>query len=96
MKRWPVGLYRVAGQSMLPTYQPGDLLVGWHWYRRLRPGRVVVATVDGLPLVKRVSLIDRAGVTLAGDNSPASTDSRHFGPIEPDQIEAVIILRLGQ
>ena len=96
MTHWPLALYRVEGESMLPTYRPADLLLGRRWVRRLRPGQIVVAVVDARPVVKRVAAIGEAGVTLAGDNTTASTDSRHYGPIEPSQVEAIIIARLSQ
>ena len=68
---------------MLPTLQPGDrLLVAG--ILRGRPGDVV-AVVDprdgGRTMVKRVTAVDGDGVTVLGDNPPASTDSRTFGPV---------------
>ena len=104
---WPFGLYRVAGESMLPALAPGDLLLGWRWSRpRPRPGRVVVARGPaGRPLVKRVARLAAVptpaavdapadGFWLLGDNAAASTDSRHFGVISGRDIEAAIIFRL--
>jgi nickel-type superoxide dismutase maturation protease len=78
-----LGLRRVVvtGESMLPTFEPGDrLLLGRT--RRLRPGQVV-----GLPdprderrlLIKRIHTVDESSVEVRGDNEGASTDSRHFG-----------------
>ena len=90
--KWPLGLYRVAGESMLPTYQPGDLLLGWRWFRP-RPGRVVVAWRQQ-PLIKRIIRLTPDGVWLEGDNTAASTDSRSFGPVEVGRLEAVIISKL--
>jgi nickel-type superoxide dismutase maturation protease len=91
---WPLGLYRVAGESMQPTYQPGDTLLGLRWFRP-RPGQVVVAHQADRPLIKRIATIDATGIHLAGDNPARSTDSRHFGPITRAQIEACIIAKLA-
>ena len=89
---WPLHLYRVAGESMLPTYKPNDTLLGWHWFRP-RVGQVVVAR-RGRPLIKRITKIEPGRVWLQGDNLVGSTDSRHFGPVARTQVEAVIIARL--
>jgi signal peptidase I len=92
---WPLGFYRVAGHSMQPAYQPGDTLLGWRWFRRLRPGQVVVAEPDGRPLIKRIARIEPDGrLWLLGDNAGDSADSRHFGPVSRHQLRARIIVRL--
>lgn len=90
MKLWPLGLYRVTGESMQPTYSPGDTLLGWRWFKP-RPGQVVVAYHEGRPLIKRVKRAANNHVWLEGDNAAASTDSRQFGAVSIAQIEAVII-----
>ena len=93
--RWPLGLYRVSGDSMLPTYATGDLLLGKRWGKP-QPGMVVVAQF-GNPLIKRIIRIEPDGrLWLQGDNAGASTDSRQFGAIEPRLIEATILAKLGQ
>lgn len=93
MKLLPFGFYRVAGDSMQPTYRPGQVLLGLRW-RRPRLGDVVVAH-NGLPLIKRVGRIDSDGYWLIGDNAAASIDSRSFGAIRRDQVEAVIIAKIA-
>jgi type IV secretory pathway protease TraF len=41
--------------------------------------------------MKRVVRIeDRGGVWLEGDNPAESTDSRHFGPVSPDEIFGLV------
>ncbi len=90
---WPLGLYRVAGESMLPTYPAGATLMGWRWGRPA-VGQVVVARQAGRPLVKRLVRIVPAGLWLQGDNAARSTDSRHFGAVPPAAVEAIIIRRL--
>lgn len=86
---FPLGLYRVAGNSMEPALHPGQLLVGW---RRGRPavGRVAVVRTPR-PVVKRVAAATPAGLWLLGDNPAASTDSRSFGYVPADKVEAVVV-----
>lgn len=73
----------VVGASMYPALHDGDHLLVVRG-ASLRPGHVVV--VDDprdsqRSLVKRVVETTPAGVTVAGDDPGASTDSRHFGPV---------------
>jgi len=59
---------------------------------RLRVGDVVVARRPDRPelkIIKRVAAIDAGGaIFLAGDNPPASTDSRQFGAVPREHILA--------
>ena len=89
--------YAVSGESMSPTLGEGD----WVLARRtrvIRPGQIVVAERPdrpGLEVVKRVVSVEANGswVTLAGDNPPASTDSRDFGPVRVEAVVGVVWLR---
>jgi nickel-type superoxide dismutase maturation protease len=73
----------ITGDSMLPVLRAGD------WVLVLRTGRVgagdVVAARDPRAgdrlLVKRAAWRGPDGWWLLGDNPPASTDSRTFGPV---------------
>lgn len=80
---------RVVGESMLPHLKPGDelLLDPRAFAHRLpRQGEVVVARHPfrgDVLVIKRVMRADSdgGGVTLAGDNPEASTDSRAYGSV---------------
>lgn len=74
---------------MHPALYEGQLLVGWRWAGP-KTGRVVVAH-NGRPLVKRVASVDGQKIWLLGDNPDASTDSRQFGYVQRQQVEAVIV-----
>jgi signal peptidase I len=89
----------IEGPSMAPTLLPGDwvIVVTPPRYRR---GDVVVVEHPGRPgyeMVKRVVAVPSDVVgerQLAGDeywvegDGPASTDSRHFGPVTLGAIKA--------
>jgi phage repressor protein C with HTH and peptisase S24 domain len=81
---------RVVGPSMQPTYSPGTIVLGLKWLRP-RTGSVVVATRDGLEIIKRVGKVGEQGFYLLGDNPSESTDSRTYGWFAPGSIKSVII-----
>ena len=95
IRRLLPAVYRVSGDSMSPTYRPGDTLLG---RRRFTPkvGQVVVARHYGRPLIKRITRLEPSGVWLEGDNKAGSTDSRHFGALPYASLEAHIVARLGR
>jgi len=80
---------------MQPALEPGDrlLVVG---LLKARPGDVV-AVVDPRDservMVKRVTTVDGAGVTVLGDNPTASTDSRTFGPVPSRLVLGRVVYR---
>ncbi len=90
----------VAGDSMLPTLDPGDRLVVLRG-RRPRPGDLVTVPDPRLPdriVVKRVERVDcdtALGdmVVVRGDNPDASTDSRSFGPVPAASIGGRVVYR---
>ena len=73
----------VEGASMAPTVLPGDRLAVLPLPPRA--GRLVVVGDPRLParlMVKRCVEVHADGsVSVAGDNSDHSTDSRHFGSV---------------
>jgi signal peptidase I len=97
----PFRRFRVEDRSMQPTLEPGDYVVVNRWAFRFRPparGDVVVLEDPEVPsrfLVKRVSETTATGaIRLAGDNEPASRDSRAFGPVAMNRIIGKVWLRL--
>lgn len=101
------GPFRVAveGDSMLPTFAPGDFLIAERPLR-LRRGSLVVIEHPARPgyeMVKRVDAVpgeEVAGRTLApgeywvlGDHPDGSTDSRHFGAVGHQAIRGVVRMR---
>ncbi|MBV9659977.1 MAG: nickel-type superoxide dismutase maturation protease [Acidimicrobiales bacterium] len=85
----------VTGDSMQPAFRPGDrLLVAGPWPPR--PGQVVAVRDPRVPerlLVKRVHHVESGGLDVRGDNPPASTDSRHFGPVPRELLVGRVVHR---
>jgi signal peptidase I len=99
--------FRVAveGESMSPTFRPGDFLIAAR-SGPIRRGAVVVVehpTRPGYEMVKRMVGVPGdsiQGVSLGpdqfwmiGDDPAASTDSRTLGPFERDAIRGVVRFR---
>jgi nickel-type superoxide dismutase maturation protease len=96
----PLGRLEVTGESMVPTLLPGDRVIVLRGLGPLRPAirtGDLVALVDprsgGRTMIKRVAGIGGSGVVVRGDNSAASTDSRHFGPVDRRAIRGRVVYR---
>lgn len=98
------GTVKVAGGSMLPTYQDGDwLVVRWHERSEIlptaiKPGSVIVVERDerpGIFLIKRLQKAHGATYWVEGD-SVESTDSRSWGWIPSHEIRGRVIFRLAR
>jgi len=101
---FPLGRFRVEGESMCPTLRPGDrLLVNRAAYllTRPRPGDIVVLRDPderARVLVKRVTHLPAGGSNggscfVVGDNPDASRDSRRLGPVPRGLILGKVWLR---
>jgi phage repressor protein C with HTH and peptisase S24 domain len=89
-----VGLARVHGRSMLPTYREGDVLLVLHG-GRARPGRpVVVRLPDGVIAVKRVVRREPAGWWVERDNPREGVDSWSVGAIPDERVVARVLARV--
>jgi nickel-type superoxide dismutase maturation protease len=96
----PLGRLQVTGESMAPTLRPGDRVVVLHGLGPLRPVvRVgdLVALADPRAaariMIKRVAGFEGNRVVVRGDNEAASTDSRHFGPVDRRAIRGRVVYR---
>lgn len=77
---------------MVPVLPPGTLVFGLRWFWRLRPGKVIIFNRENRETVKRIDHIVEDGLLFVlGDHSEASTDSRHYGMIEPHLVESIVI-----
>jgi nickel-type superoxide dismutase maturation protease len=87
----------VEGNSMAPTYQPGERLTALRRWRRVRPGDVVVVRDPSLPtgwMLKRCVAREDSLLDLRGDNVAASTDSRDFGLVPSSDAIYIVIATL--
>ena len=94
----------VEGGSMAPALAPGDWALAVP-VRHARVGDVVVVEHPGRPgyeMVKRLTagpggrvgdrILGSDEWWIEGDFSPASTDSRQFGPVTRDRLKAKVVL----
>lgn len=71
---------------MLPTLEPGDLVI-IDPARRGAVGSIVVARLgDGRKVCKRVASRGDHSVSLRSDNALEGSDSRHFGSLDPADV----------
>jgi len=88
---WPIMIRRVHGHSMVPVLPPGTLVLGWRWFTRLPPGKVIIFSRDGRETIKRLDRVELEGLIVLGDHPETSTDSRHYGAIPRQSVESVVI-----
>ncbi len=84
-----IRIRRIAGTSMLPAIRPGQLVAAVR--KKPQVGDVVLATVDGRDVVKRVGQLSGGRVYLLGDNPTVSTDSRTYGFITAKAVFGVVM-----
>ncbi len=86
-----LGLRRVKGPSMLPTYREGAVVMISNLIKP-RIGSIVVARLASEEVIKRVRSITEAGkFYLVGDNHAESVDSREYGPVSRSDILGVVL-----
>ena len=83
-------LRRVVGESMFPSYRPGQVVLVSH-ARQFRTGDVVVAFMDNREVMKRITSMRDGKVFLEGDNSDHSTDSKQHGWLQDRHILGRVI-----
>jgi phage repressor protein C with HTH and peptisase S24 domain len=87
------GLAVVEGLSMIPTYAPGERLLVRYGGTYTIDDVVLVQRPDQID-IKRLNKVVEGRFYVIGDNLEVSTDSRHYGPIAPEQIIAKVVWRL--
>lgn len=85
-------LRRVRGHSMAPAIPHGKLVVATGFLVAATEKDVVIIRRQGREMIKRISQTDPLrGVFVLGDNAQASTDSRTFGWLEPEEVIAKVV-----
>lgn len=80
---------RVVGASMEPNLRANDVVFA-HKTKHIKPGDVVIAIYKNREIIKRIAKISGGLCHVYGDNKHASTDSRSFGPIPINNVQAVV------
>ena len=90
--RGPFIIRRIHGHSMVPVLPPKTLVIGLAWLKKCKAGDIVVFVHDGREKIKRVQeILGDGSLYLVGEHPETSTDSRHFGAVDPSTIRAKII-----
>jgi SOS-response transcriptional repressor LexA len=84
---------RIVGTSMEPTYYEKQLVVFWP-AKKYKSGDIVMASVEGREVIKRISATSTDSVYLLGDNAEQSTDSRNHGSVPLIQLYGKAICTL--
>ena len=82
---------RVTGNSMLPRFIPGSIVIGVRFWMRLRPNAVVMIRHGGMEKMKRIAEVKDGRIYVLGDNPAASTDSRSFGWLPESSVMAKVV-----
>lgn len=95
MKFIPIQRFTIYGNSMLPTFQPGQDILCFNWayiFSKPKIGELVVIRKNGKDMVKRIQKIQNHQYFVEGDNKFGSTDSRNFGWINKSEIVGKVIM----
>ena len=76
---------------MAPKLHPGQLILATAFFKKLRPGQVVIVERENKQLIKRIERIKEDKVFVVGDNLNASIDSRQFGWLDQSCVIAKVL-----
>ena len=89
-------LIQVCGDSMLPTFNDGDILIGCRLFSIKKKSVYVFRPPTGEHyVIKRLTQVSPAGkLFFEGDNSDYSYDSRMYGYVSRDKVVAECIFTI--
>ena len=93
-------IYRVEGDSMSPSFLPGDYVLSLKLpFQWLRPDQVILVKHPELGLmIKRILTVnnqDPSHLQLIGDNLALSTSTQAIGQVKPSQVLGKVICRIS-
>lgn len=89
----PISRFTVLGNSMIPALYPGQDVVSINWFVNPKVGDIVVIKKSGREMVKRIEKVEGDKVFVVGDNGQESIDSRHFGPVNLNQVVGKVVYK---
>lgn len=93
MIRFPLSIFKVSGHSMAPTIKDGSLAVVWQWGVTPKVGDILVYREGKEFWIKRVRSYRGKELTLLGDNSNDSLDSRKLGTVNIKNIYGRVLFK---
>ena len=88
--------YQIQGSSMLPCLVHGETVLINPTPRKLKENEIIVFhhPLQEMILVKRIYKVHSDGrFEVRGDDPPESTDSRHFGLVDPNFVIGKVVSR---
>ncbi|WP_286206508.1 S24/S26 family peptidase [Sessilibacter corallicola] len=88
-----IKLFKVSGESMLPTFFDGDYVVTW----RSRLSKITIGDVVAIDhpsyglIIKRVTELNANGSCFVAGDNPNSTPQSSFGLIDKNQVLGKVI-----
>lgn len=92
-----LGIAKVVGSSMLPTFSDGDFVVTARpLFRSYHKGDIVAVRHPNLGgIIKRIcTCVDDGNYLLVGDNPQLSTSTSDIGLVTADQITGRVIFTI--
>jgi nickel-type superoxide dismutase maturation protease len=90
----PISRFTVYGNSMIPTLHSGQDVLSFNWAyigRKPKVGEIIVLSLNGRDLIKRIEKIMGDEVWVMGDNRAESTDSRDFGTVAIESVVGKVV-----
>ncbi len=85
-------LRKISGNSMLPKYPHGKIILAYGIIKKISPGDVIIFPHKGIEKIKCVDKVTSDKVYVLGFNLLESTDSRDFGWIDRNLVLAKVLM----